>query len=184
MERKEHLTENGLQEIVNIKASHNLGLSDMLKEAFPNTEAVHRPRVKDQKIPHPQWVSGFVSGEGCFYANISKSSTSKVGFNVRLRFILSQDVRDEQLMESLVTYFNCGRLEKTKEGMVYLVVTKFLDNYDNIIPFFIKHQIEGVKHLDFKDWVQIAEIIKTKAHLDTEGANLILKISTGMNKQR
>lgn len=32
---KEHLTEEGLTKIVNLKASLNLGLSDELKESFP-----------------------------------------------------------------------------------------------------------------------------------------------------
>jgi hypothetical protein len=33
--RKEHLTSNGIQEIVNLKASLNLGVSDYLKAIFP-----------------------------------------------------------------------------------------------------------------------------------------------------
>jgi len=37
MNRKEHLSREGLMKIVNIKASMNLGLSDLLKTNFPNT---------------------------------------------------------------------------------------------------------------------------------------------------
>ena len=33
----------GIQEIVNIRASLNLGLSGLLKEAFPNTEGLRPP---------------------------------------------------------------------------------------------------------------------------------------------
>lgn len=124
MENSEHLTKKGLQDIINIRASHNLGLSEGLKAAFPQTIPVFRPKIENQEIPHPQWVAGFVSGDGCFYVNKSKSTSRLDGYNIRLRFILSQDIRDEQLMASLVTYWNCGRLEKTKEGMVYLSVTK------------------------------------------------------------
>ena len=43
MDRKEHLTSEGLQNIVNIRASINNGLSADLKAAFPNTVAVPRP---------------------------------------------------------------------------------------------------------------------------------------------
>jgi hypothetical protein len=43
----EHLSVKGLQEIVNIRASINLGLSDSLKTVFPNTVPVHRPLIKD-----------------------------------------------------------------------------------------------------------------------------------------
>jgi len=42
---KRHLTVEGLQEIVNLKASLNLGLSDDLKAAFPNTVPVFRPKI-------------------------------------------------------------------------------------------------------------------------------------------
>jgi hypothetical protein len=51
--RKEHLTQKGLIAIVNIRASINLGLSDELKEAFPNTVPVKRPTVVDQVIRDP-----------------------------------------------------------------------------------------------------------------------------------
>nr|UYR51097.1 hypothetical protein [Morchella crassipes] len=77
MNRKEHLTTEGVQEIVNLKASMNFGeLSDNLLSAFPNTVAVSRPIVKDPVIYDPEWVSGFVEGEGCFFVNIYKRKDS------------------------------------------------------------------------------------------------------------
>ena len=51
--RKEHITEDGLKKILAIKASLNNGLSDELKAAFPNIIPVQRPIVKDQSIPDP-----------------------------------------------------------------------------------------------------------------------------------
>lgn len=96
-------------------------------------------------------MAGFTSGEGCFNVIVSKSLNTKIGFNVKLRFILSQHIRDELLMENLVTLFGCGNLERTKEGMVYLRVTNFLDISEKIIPFFNRYHIVGVKHQDFID---------------------------------
>ncbi len=46
MNNKVHLTVEGLNQIVNIKASMNLGLSDKLKLEFPVYRAVERPVVK------------------------------------------------------------------------------------------------------------------------------------------
>jgi hypothetical protein len=54
MLRGEHRELKGLQEIVNIRASLNLGLSEVLKAAFPDTIPVPRPNVETQKIPHPE----------------------------------------------------------------------------------------------------------------------------------
>jgi hypothetical protein len=51
--RKEHLTLDGLKMILAIKASLNNGLSDELKAAFPNIIPVQRPVVKGQEIPDP-----------------------------------------------------------------------------------------------------------------------------------
>jgi len=53
MSRKEHLTIEGFRKIVAIKASLNKGLSDKLKEAFPNVIPVPRPIVVDQVIKDP-----------------------------------------------------------------------------------------------------------------------------------
>ena len=50
---KEHLTIEGLQKIVNIRASQNLGLSDVLKTAFPNFDPVPRPKVEATEKPDP-----------------------------------------------------------------------------------------------------------------------------------
>jgi len=66
MQRKEHLTDEGIQALVNMRASLNLGVSDDLKVAFPKTIPVKRPEVVEQKIPHPEWLAGFTSAEGTF----------------------------------------------------------------------------------------------------------------------
>jgi len=50
-----HLSAKGLQEIVNIRGSMNLGLSDSLKTVFPNTVLVARPLIENiTTIPHPE----------------------------------------------------------------------------------------------------------------------------------
>jgi hypothetical protein len=53
MVKKEHLTTEGLRKIVSIKAALNLGLSEELKSAFPNTSPVPRLKVENQEIRDP-----------------------------------------------------------------------------------------------------------------------------------
>lgn len=135
-ERGEHLTTEGLNKIVAIKASMNKGLPDELKKAFPNVKPVQRPKVTDQKIKDPHWVAGFV-GEGCFYVALMRSSTHKLGSAVQLRFLITQHIRDEQLIKSLVNYLSCGKVYKgSKRDVVDLVVTRFPDLSGKIVPFF------------------------------------------------
>ena len=183
--RKEHLTMAGLQKIISIKFSINRGLSDKLNAAFPKTKQVEIPSIINLEIKDPHWLAGFVSGEGCFFINLSKSSTNRLGFKVELSFTLTQHSRDELLMRSLIEYFGCGNIYKTEEVFRYRVV-KFSNINEKIIPFFSKFTIQGVKQLDFLDFSKAAEIIKAKAHLTKEGLVLlkIRKIKSSMNKGR
>ena len=47
---KKHLTLAGLQEIVDVRAAINLGLSMELREAFPETVPIDRPLVENKEI--------------------------------------------------------------------------------------------------------------------------------------
>jgi hypothetical protein len=51
IQRKEHLTPEGFRKILSIKASLNLGLSETLKQTFPEIVPVSRPKIEDQIIP-------------------------------------------------------------------------------------------------------------------------------------
>ena len=51
--KKEHITLEGLQKILAIKASMNLGLSNEIKAAFPEIIPIQRPLVNNTKIPDP-----------------------------------------------------------------------------------------------------------------------------------
>lgn len=181
----QHTTPAGLQQVVNIRASLNRGLSESLHLAFPQTAPVIRPVVReaDQIIPDPSWVAGFTSGDGSFLIGIFKSPASKSGFHCYLRFKLSQDCRDEFLLRSLITFFGCGSSVRSKNLVEYICVnTK--DIYNIIVPFFKKYPVLGVKALDFKDWCLGAEIIKSKAYLTSEGLVSLQTLKKGMNTGR
>ena len=65
MNKGAHLTANGLKQIINIKASMNTGLSEIIKSEFSNNiNPAKKGIIQSNVIPDPKWVSGFVSGEG------------------------------------------------------------------------------------------------------------------------
>ena len=187
IDRKEHLTEEGLRRIVAIKAAMNLGLSDKLKEAFLDIVPVKRCLVTEgvpTKRPDPYWLAGFTSAEGCFFVNITKSK-SELKQIIRLRFIISQHSRDAQLMKSLTEYFRCGScLERTGGLAVDFSVDRFSDLTDKIIPFFKEYCILGVKSEDFKDFCRVADLMRENKHRNPEGIDQIRQIKVGMNKGR
>lgn len=55
-----------------------------------------------------------------------------------------------------------------------LIITKFSDIWNIIIPLFIEHKILGIKALDFADWYEAAQIINKGDHLSSQGAVAIL----------
>jgi hypothetical protein len=67
---KGHLTKEGLHDIVSIRASINNGLSPKLAAAFPKTIPFVRPAMElETAVLYPQWLVGFVAGDGSFSAS-------------------------------------------------------------------------------------------------------------------
>ena len=142
---KKHLTKEGLDKILSIKAYMNLGcspplrgdgLSDELKSNFPYIIPIKRPLVLNQKIKDPSWLAGFTSGEGSFFVGIIKSSTHRQGFQVKLAFELAQHSRDKELLESLINFFGCGKIYKKNKELFNYRVVNISDLEYKIIPFF------------------------------------------------
>jgi hypothetical protein len=100
------------------------------------------------------------------------SSTHKLGYQVGLRFQITQHSKDKLLMENIINYLGCGYLSVRNDIIDYRV-TKFSDIVEKIIPFFDKYPILGVKQKDFEYFKLVASIISDKKHLTEEG---LLKI--------
>ncbi|PHH49216.1 putative intron-encoded endonuclease 3 (mitochondrion) [Ceratocystis fimbriata CBS 114723] len=120
----------------------NKGLPPKLKEAFPNITPVVRPR--------------FTTAEGCFLVRIIDKPDAKP--QVRLEFKLIQHIRDEQFIRSLVDYLNYGKIYIDERSVVF-IVTKFSDINEKLIPFFGKYPIQGIKQLNYLDFVKVNLIL-------------------------
>lgn len=185
MNCKEHLTLVGLQQIVNLKASINLGLSDELKVEFSNTIPVPRPLVQLPENINPLWLAGFASGEGCFWIEITKSLSHKVGFQVKLKFEITQHSRDVELMKRLVDFLGCGEYyPRSNKDHGTIVVQRFSDISEKIVSFFDKYPILGVKALDFEDLCKAVKIVEGGRHLTATGLEELCKLKAGMNRGR
>lgn len=184
IKNKDHLTEEGLKAIIDLKTSLNKGLSVELKALFPNSISVNRDLVENQVIADPHWLAGFISAEGSFFLNIYKAKTN-LGVGVKLVFRITQHIRDDSLMRSIILYLGCGKVyPKTSKEAVDFMVTGFSDITNKVLPFLYKYPVLGNKSEDFKDFARIAELMKDKKHLTKDGLEEILKIKAGMNTGR
>ena len=184
MQLKEHLTLEGLQKIINIKATLNFGLSEELQLMFPETIPVPRPLALNEgretlEILHSQWIAGFASAEGTFSVSLDKDIFKS------LLFKITQHKIDEVLLTAIKEYFNCGYCYlRKKENVIDFKTTKFSEINEIIIPFFINNPILGVKSLDFNDWCLVSEIVQRKQHKLEENILKIRGIQEGMNRGR
>lgn len=166
MSNKAHLSIGGLNQIINLKASINLGLSDLLKLEFKDFSSIEKQIINTNNIPDPNWISGFVTGEGNFDVLVTGQSSNKIGSRVQLRFRISQHARDIRLMEYLIKYLGSGKIYKYSEKpAVVLTIFKFSDINNKIIPFFEQNPLLGVKLFDFLDWCKVAKLMNNGSHL-------------------
>lgn len=107
---KEHNILEGIQKIVNIRASLNTGLSKDLKEGFPLTIPVtlkNQENLFKNNNLHPELVAGFYTGESNLFIAVQKFKT-KSGLSTSLRFSIAQHSRDLLLLENFVNFFEGG----------------------------------------------------------------------------
>jgi hypothetical protein len=202
IKNKEHLTKQGLEKLILIKSSMNLGLSPELKLAFPifnscslikNYRNISTP-ILGKVLPNsenfePNWVAGFASGEGSFQVNIRKIKKLDNKYQVLLTFSIGQHGREELLLKNLANYLGCGRVQKkinSKNNTEFFEfsVSKFKDVNEKIIFLFLNYPIQGQKILDFQDFCNVANLMNKKSHLTNLGLNQIRLIKQGMNSYR
>lgn len=181
-----------LNELLSIRASMNWGLTESLKESYPDVIPVGKPEVNfTDNIFNPHWFVGFVSGDGCFFVGISSSLTTKTKFQVRLRFIVSQHERDVELLRNLCNFFltkeeivkdyKCGSVSNSGATR-NLEISKFQDIYNRIMPFFKDYPVQGVKYDNFIKWAIVGEMMKQRIHVTHYGLTEIKLIKETMNK--
>lgn len=105
------------------------------------------------------------------------------GFQILLLFKLTQHSRDEQLIRSLVDYLGCGKIY-VNERSVDFIVTKYSDITNKLIPLFGKYPIQGIKNLNYLDFLKVWQLMQNNLHLTDKGLKILRKIKSGMNLGR
>jgi len=182
------LSNQGFINVLNLRFNLNKGISEELKGLYPNLVPVPRPVVPAGVI-HPEWLVGFVDGEGSFNViTVEKmsnaASTLSISYKVWLHFQITQHSRDTLLMERIVTYLGCGSVKKRNNDAVDFKLNKFELLNNIIIPFFLKNPLQSAKILDFQSFIEAARIIESKPSRQwtTEQFNKIKNIQSIMNK--
>ena len=132
----------------------------------------------------PDWICGFVEGEGSFVISISKIKSSKFE-QVRLFFKVTQHMKNIQVLYALKSFFGVGivkRQSKEPKEIWEFVVSRFEHLSTKIIPFFEKHKMHSSKKFDFLRFRKVALLMARKEHLTQEGIKKIQLIAKRMNQ--
>ena len=120
---------------------------------------------------NPQWIVGFVDGEGCFNldAHIKKDMKWKV--QIQPEFTVVQNEIDLQILYALKEYFGCGTVtvnRTDKSGTRWQFRVKSITELtEKIIPFFEEHSLKTKKKIEFQSFRTICLQMKAKYHLNS-----------------
>src|SRR3989304_6887165 len=101
-----------------------------------------------QESLSPEWVVGFVDGEGCFFVGINRQPTMKVGWQVLPEFRVVQHERDVAILERLREFFGCGQIT-TNHGDRKELRIRGLKELTKVAAFFKEHPFRTVKRSSF-----------------------------------
>ncbi len=139
-----------------------LSLIERLKYAKSN----HNRNKLEFKIPienlaviNPNYISGFVSGDGTFSLVTGPESFHK-GFG-RTILGITQHVNNKLLLEAILNYFSIGTVTSltSKPNENTYVVSNKEDLNKKIIPFFEKYPLYGLHSISFLKWKYVVKYL-------------------------
>lgn len=175
-----NITFNNLINFLNIKYNHNIPSSPLDLSNYEDNS----------------WFAGFVEADGHFGVKILdpklKSETRKRVRSGSINLVFRLDQRsfdtptDSTLlpfMEKLANFLGCNILTYNDGKVLSLSLTS-LEKLTNLVIYFNKYPLIGVKGEDFNDWKKIYYMIKTKEHLTEAGKEKIKLLQSNMNSKR
>ena len=131
----------------------------------------------------PNWVSGFVDGEGTFYVGINKNDTMKIGYQVLPEFRVVQHKKDIKVLYALKEFFGAG-VVRINHDTRYELRIRSLDHINNLVlPHFNKYSLITQKKFDFLKFQEIINLMNQDEHLEGKGIKRIINIASKMNRQ-
>ena len=126
----------------------------------------------------PNYIVGFVDGEGCFSITINRNGPRLP--EVRLIFEIELREDDEEILHQIKEALDCGNIYRLDyeryakwQPHVKYKVSNFQDIDGKIIPFFKKYPPRAKKLHSFEKFCLAAELVRTKKHLTVKGVEQI-----------
>ncbi len=130
----------------------------------------------------PQWIVGFVDGEGCFHVAINAQPEMKLGYQVLPEFTVVQQESDAQVLYALKAYFGCGVVRRNHGDRMAFRVRALEHLAERVVPFFEKHHLRTRKRVEFLKFRRVILLMQRGEHLTAQGLEEIRDIASAMNR--
>jgi LAGLIDADG endonuclease len=145
---------------------------------------------QQERILTPEYLAGFIDGEGCFSVSIHPNSNAKFGWIIDPDFTINQHKQSHEFLKSIQKFLGCGKIyEKSPDKSNVLTFTVYSRRtiFEKILPLIDKHPLLSSKQNDYKLFREIVIRMQNKEHHNIEGFHRIVKLAFSMNahgKQR
>ena len=129
---------------------------------------------------NPEWVVGFVDGEGCFFVGLQRNPSVKIGTQVIPEFRVVQHGRDLDVLHALKRFFGFGRVCRN-HGDRWEYRVRRLEQLREIATFFAEHQLKTKKRIDARKFAEVLRHMQEGRHLTESGLKEIAKLAASMN---
>lgn len=136
----------------------------------------------------PNYLVGFVDGEGSFCVSMNKHKTTKYKVDIRPEFEIELREDDAEIIHRIQVTLNCGniyRLEYERydwQPHIKFRVGKISELHDIVVPFFEKYPLQAKKREIFNIFKIIVGMVYRKEHLTYAGIRRILKLREKMRQ--
>ena len=150
-------------------------------------EPIGKEQIQRDKL-NPEYVAGFIDGEGSFSVSIGKHKTLKRGFEVRPEFEIELRADDQEILERILTTIGCGKIyDCSYERYGWYPHSKYKvmsirDMRDILFPFLDNHPLQAKKKKSYIIFREIVLMICNKQHLSDEGFHKIIKLRDELRK--
>ena len=130
----------------------------------------------------PDYVAGFIDGEGCFSVSFGRHKTLRHGVEVRIEFSIELRADDRKILERIRTTIGCGKVfdcnydrygwyphAKYKIGSVR-------EMWEFLIPFLDRHPLQAKKREVYRRFRDIVGMAVRKEHLTNAGLKRIQRL--------
>ena len=137
---------------------------------------------------NPDYIVGFVDGEGCFCVPISAHKTLVHRREVRPTFEIELREDDLPILREIHRVLGCGNIYRLEfkryakwKPHVKLKVSKMSELQNILIPFFDRHPLQAKKRKSFIIFKRIIKLVAEKKHLTKNGLKTIIRLRNQMN---